>query len=312
MLLIDGARYELWIPDKEVEDFHPIVKEHIKDIFGENSLFIEANKLTSDAGKGSIPDGFVIVFGDKPEWHILEMELSSHDVYKHVVDQVGRFISGIGNTNTQRRVVEAIYQEVTQSKLRKAEFEEKIGSGETYKFLNDLISKHPVLTVIIEEKTVELAEAIGLLKYSPIKIIEFQTLRRVGAESVHAHLFEPLYNREVLKSENKEIITSHESKPETEKGTGRATIVLREGYFTNKYLIVKKYDGYLFPEKNNSITLVTDIGETEVIVTDTKNNKMLYKGLSEWYQYHSELKVGDKVRITIIEPQKKYRLEIVK
>jgi hypothetical protein len=67
MLLIDGARYELWTPEKEVEEFHPIVKEHIQDIFGQNYIFVEPNKLISVAGQGSIPDGFVITFGEKPE-----------------------------------------------------------------------------------------------------------------------------------------------------------------------------------------------------------------------------------------------------
>jgi len=193
MLLIDGAKFEEWTPQKEVEEFHPIVKEHIKDIFGEQSFFLEASKLKSEAGKGSIPDGFVIILGEKPEWHILEMELSSHDVYKHVVDQVGRFINGIGSTSTQHKIVEAIYQEIIQNKVLKAEFEEIIGSNEVYKSLNDLISKPPVLTVIIEEKTPELEEALSLLRYSPINIVEFQTFRRAGTESVHAHLFKPLH-----------------------------------------------------------------------------------------------------------------------
>jgi hypothetical protein len=196
MLLIDGARYELWTPEKEVEEFHPIVKEHIKDIFGENSIFIEPNKLISDAGKGSIPDGFVITFGEKPEWHIIEIELSNHDIYKHIIDQVGRFINGIGSTNTQRKIIDAIYQEVSRNKVRKAEFEEYVGSNEIYKFLNDLISKPPTLTIIIEMKTSGLDEALNLLRYSPIKIVEFQTFKSNNNRLIHAHLFTPIYTTE--------------------------------------------------------------------------------------------------------------------
>jgi hypothetical protein len=192
MLFIDGAKFILWTPAKEEEEFHPIVKEHIKDIFGEQSIFFEASKFISAAGKGSIPDGIVITFGIKPEWHIIEIELSSHQVYVHIVDQVGRFINGIANKNTQTRIVESIYHEVTQSKLRKAELEEKIASSEIYKYLNDLVSNPPTLTIIIEKKTSELEEAIGLLKYSPINIVEFQTFQRIGAEAIHIHSIEPL------------------------------------------------------------------------------------------------------------------------
>ena len=104
------------------------------------------------------------------------MELPGHDVYKHIVDQVGRFITGVGNTATQRKIVEAIYHEISQSNRRKADAEEKIGSGEIYKYLNDLISSPPVLTIIIEEKTPELEEALSLFQYSPIKIIELKHL----------------------------------------------------------------------------------------------------------------------------------------
>ncbi len=193
MLLIDGVRYEEWIPEKEVEEFQPMVKEHVQDIFGNKSKYIEARRLKSKAGIGSIPDGFVIICGDSPQWHIVEVELSAHQLYDHIVNQVGRFVNGIKNPVTQKNIVDTIYQEITGSKMSKVEVEEAIGSGEIHKFLTDLISLPPILAIVIEKKTPELGEAINLLKYSPIKIIEFRTFRRVGAEAVHAHLFEPLY-----------------------------------------------------------------------------------------------------------------------
>jgi hypothetical protein len=63
MLLIDGVKYQEWTPQKEVEEFHPLVKEHIKEIFGTDSIFIEGSALKSASGIGSLPDGFVIMFG---------------------------------------------------------------------------------------------------------------------------------------------------------------------------------------------------------------------------------------------------------
>ncbi len=194
MLLIDGVKYELWTPQKEVEEFHPHVKEHYREIFGANSFFIEGKRLESESGKGSVPDGFVLTLGEATQWHIVEMELSTHQLYDHIVNQVGRFINGVKNTVTQRKIIEAIYQQIQENKQRKAEFEEAIGSGEIYKFLSDLISKSPVLTIIIEERTRELDEALDILRYSPIKIVEFQTFIREGVGlAVHAHLFVPLY-----------------------------------------------------------------------------------------------------------------------
>jgi hypothetical protein len=222
MLIIDGVKYEEWIPEKEVEEFQPIVKEHVQDIFGNESEYIEARRLKSKAGIGSVPDGFVIIFSDSPQWHIVEVELSSHQLYDHIVNQVGRFINGIKNPVTQKNIIDTIYQEITGSKISKVEVEEAIGSGEIHKFLTDLISLPPILTIIIEKKTQELEEAINLLKYSPIKIVEFRTFTREGVElSVHAHLFEPLYQ-----PPPKKIIITEVAKQEItpmQKGRKRVT-----------------------------------------------------------------------------------------
>ena len=36
MLIIDGVKYELWIPPNE-DEFERVVKEHAQEIFGEQS-----------------------------------------------------------------------------------------------------------------------------------------------------------------------------------------------------------------------------------------------------------------------------------
>ena len=128
------------------------------------------------------------------------------------MNQVGKFINGIKNPVTQKNIIDTIYQEITGSKISKVEVEEAIGSGEIHKFLTDLISLPPILTIVIEKRTQELEEAINLLKYSPIKIVEFQTFtrERVGL-NVHAHLFEPLFqragslgNQKIIRTEERE------------------------------------------------------------------------------------------------------------
>jgi len=49
MLLINGVKYNLWIPQKE-EQLEETVKEHSKEIFEENSLYFDLKqKLTSKA-----------------------------------------------------------------------------------------------------------------------------------------------------------------------------------------------------------------------------------------------------------------------
>lgn len=197
MLIIDGVRYEEWIPSSE-DEFEQVVKEHTQEIFGEQSIYLDRKqKLKSLSGIGSIPDGYVIIPGDSPQWHIVEVELSSHPLHDHIVSQVGRFISGVNNPRARAEIIGAIYGEINRDEFLKLKIKQVIGQTEIYKFLSDLISKPPVLTIIIEKHTQGLREAISTLAHPEIEVVEFQTFTREGVGlSVHAHLFSPLYRGE--------------------------------------------------------------------------------------------------------------------
>ena len=194
MLLIDGVKYELWTPSTE-DELEQMVKEHAQDIFGEKSIYLDRKqKLKSLSGIGSIPDGYVITFGDSSHWHIVEVELSSHPLHDHIVSQVSRFISGISNPNIQRNIVNAIDGEINRDDVLRLRLRKAIESTEIYKFLSELISKQPTLTIIIEKDTEELREALSTLRYPQIKVVEFRTFVREGVGlAVHAHLFQPVY-----------------------------------------------------------------------------------------------------------------------
>ena len=78
MLLIDGVRY-LETPPKDEDELEKMVVEHAQEIFGGNSIYLDLkHKIKSKSGVGSIPDGYAIILGKSPQWHIVEVELSSH------------------------------------------------------------------------------------------------------------------------------------------------------------------------------------------------------------------------------------------
>lgn len=197
MLLIDGVKYEEWVPQgpRAEDEFEGVVKEHTQDIFGVKSIYLDRKlKLQSLSGIGSIPDGYVIIVGDSPHWHIVEVELSSHPLHEHIVPQIGRFISGISNPNVQRGIVNEIYEEISKDDFLKLRLRKAIEPTEIYRFLTDVISKQPILTIIIEKDTEELREALNTLRYPQINVVEFQTFVREGVGlSVHVHSFQPLY-----------------------------------------------------------------------------------------------------------------------
>jgi len=311
MLLIDGVKYELWTPPTE-DEFEQVVKEHTQEIFGEKSIYFDRKqKLKSLAGIGSIPDGYALILGDVPHWHIVEVELSSHPLDQHIVSQVSKFIIGIKNPYTQREIALAMYTlyteyaEVTRDGFLRLKVEQPIRANEIFKFLSDIISKQPTLTIIIEKDTEGLREAISTLRYPEIKVVEFQTFTREGIGlPVHAHLFEPLYK----------AIPQVEAKPQIKPTVGESfEVTLPPSCMKYYYIHVPVQKKHLFPNSKTSIELETDVG---LIATgfniDPAWGAWLQKGLSDWFKAHKELKAGDKIRFTVIEPMKKYRFETVR
>lgn len=305
MLLIDGVKYHEWTPTNEKE-FERIVSEHASEIFGENSIYIDRKlKLQSLSGIGSIPDGYVITFKGAPQWHIIEVELSSHDLYNHIVPQVGRFISGINNLSTQKIVAEAIYHAIISEELLYMRMDKVVQSGEIYKFLADLISKPPVITIVIEKDTPELGDALSALAHPTKNVVELRTFTReeIGLP-VHAHLFEPLYKeigpirKELTNAEKKEIESQF--------------IFIRVENFWVRYRrlrIASEYLVFLSLSHDMSFELETDVG-----IINTKIDKWneICVGMGKWYKAHPELKAGDIVTFRVLEPMKKYRLDIEK
>ena len=218
MLLIDGVKYELWNPPSE-DEFEAVVKEHMNEIFGEQCIYLDKKqKLKSLSGIGSIPDGLAIILGAQPELHIVEYELSSHDVYGHIVSQISKFINGLLNSTTRQKIARIIYDEISGDQLLKIRVEQALHSSEIFKFSIELLENKPILTVIIENKTEELSEALNPFSYQNIKdmkIVEFQTFVREGVGLyVHAHSFEPIYTFKT------KLVTndfSHENIPSMEK-----------------------------------------------------------------------------------------------
>lgn len=322
MLLIDGVKYKEWTPKGEnaEDEFERIVKEHARDIFGEQSIYLDTKqKLKSRSGIGSIPDGYAIVLGGQPDWHIVEVELSSHPLYEHIVPQVSRFINGIKNPSTQKDIVNALYQEIDSDESLKLRLKKAIGQTEIYKFVSDLVSRVPVVTIIIEKHTEQLDEAISALAHPQIKIVEFQTFTREGVSlAVHAHSFEPLYR--TIPSERVTTPIKVKTSPPTVELEDQLEITVRNPSFIKFHLFyIPKPMRRFFPGYKIPFNLETDIGEIETYVASAKVGTQvgdldagvfIQANLAEWYRRHQTIKVGDKVIFDAIEPMKRYRLKI--
>ena len=192
IVLIDGVRYRLVIPDNEAA-LEEAIKSNFQHIFGPDSFYLDVKKLIkSKAGIASIPDGYVILFEPKARWCILEVELASHSIYDHIVPQLTKFNRGIENSSSRKKIVEMFYSIINEDEVLKAKLKQQIKTGEIYKFISDLISENPLIVVAIEQRTDELEEALRDIR-GDVRVLEFQTFQREGiTEQINAYVFEPL------------------------------------------------------------------------------------------------------------------------
>ena len=176
-----------------------------------------------------------------------------------------------------------------------------------HRFLSDSFSNRlPIINIIIDKSWSALEEAVRKITPPP-RIIEFQTFRRVEAETVHAHLFEPLYEPIAAKAT---IISERLAGSED---AIEVTIGWRT-YKTWLALFLPEDKRPFFPDDKVRFELETDKGiiETSVAGTDSRSGPYIQRNTKDFFEAHPELKFRDEVRFTVIERMKKYRLEIVK
>lgn len=192
VLLIDGVRYHHISPDSE-EILEKAIKDNYQHIFGPDSFYFDLKrKIRSTAGIGSIPDAYVIFFDPNPKLCILEVELASHPLYDHLIPQLTKFNRGIADSSTRKKIVDRFYATINSDEVLKARIKRRIGSGEIYKFLSDLISENPLIVVAIDERTDELKEVLSEIRGN-VKILEFKSFCREGvSDPLNAYVFNPI------------------------------------------------------------------------------------------------------------------------
>ena len=224
MILIDGVKYEPWTPPSE-DEFEKLVSQHAEEIFGKDAKYFDLkHKLASKAGTGSIPDGYVITLGDKPQVQIVELELASHTL-QHIVSQMVNIINGIENPTTQQKICNTIEDGVNEDEIFAAKIAKATKPVAIHRFLSDGFSNTlPTINIIIDKSSTALEEAIGKIAPPP-KIIEFQTLTRenVGL-AVHAHLFKPLYAESSSDGPRAGVIKIGTQKEEGQRSGKRVTV----------------------------------------------------------------------------------------
>lgn len=195
ILIKDGVKYQLWKPKNEVNVFEPMVKDHVVDIFGKNSLWFNKIKIPTIPGINRIPDGFVIDFTNK-KWYLIELKILCDDAINRIGDQISDDEEIPDNITALRKIAQTINEQIEDEKIKVS--------------VSDIILTYkPKIIVIIDNLNGIPGEQFRKRAKKADKIIEFKTYVRVKnnysgiIEDIKIHEFEPIYPIEFLPEKKK-------------------------------------------------------------------------------------------------------------
>ena len=192
-----GNTYSLYNYEKESQ-FESMIIENVDSIFGKNGIYFDFKKLIGKQKKGaSIPDGYYLdlTFHNEPQLYLVEVELSGHDVYGHIGNQLLRF--GTSSDTAKHKIKTLLLEHINSNSDKKKKLIEFVKQSK-YDNINELLDKviyenKPSAIIIIDEATEDLYTMLNQLTM-PVDVIEAQTYVCRGK---HLYRFTP-FNDDVL------------------------------------------------------------------------------------------------------------------
>lgn len=137
------------------EELTDLFSKNYGNIISDKSLFIKIEKQVKSKSfknfKHSISDGFLLVWDNPttPSLYITEIELEKHDIDKHILPQLGNFISFIQSASIEElnAVRNFLYNEIKKNKQIFDKLQKDTGK-EVYELLDNSMEDLQILLVI--------------------------------------------------------------------------------------------------------------------------------------------------------------------
>ncbi len=199
-ILQNNKRYEYLAFENE-EEFEKAVIKHASELFGEQVIYLDSKKLISRRGewRGGIPDGFLIDMTDPTDPHLyfVENELASHDVYKHIAEQVARFLASATVDTVQIRSKITSYIRSNQNVLSDIEAKIKKTQFHNIEELLIALTEKPIRVVVaIDDETDDLNHVLSVFHNKPDTVV----LKRYANKDDCVYVCEPMREELVLSS----------------------------------------------------------------------------------------------------------------
>ena len=175
-ILYNGRTYNYYEYNKE-EEFEREVVSISNEIFGDNSIYIDVKKRIGEDKILTIPDGYLIDFSFKtePRLCIIENELSIHDTFKHIGEQLLKF--SISYKNSGRKIKKYLLENILKDNEKKKKINticSAAGMRNIDALLEDIIFEKEVSAiVIIDDITSDLENVLSQLTMKT-DTVEFQ------------------------------------------------------------------------------------------------------------------------------------------
>lgn len=192
LLLKDGVKYLPYEYSSE-EELAKMVTEHIKEIFGANSLYFDPQTMKTQIGIIARNDGIILTLNQN-QWYILEVEMAEHSLHRHIIPQITKFNIAYQQTETKRKLAEALTTLIQQDPHKKATMQiSKI--DDVHKYITETIETPPIIAIITDQTTPELDAICKNLPFKT-KTTHLKTYTRENTGiNVHIHQFTPLYEK---------------------------------------------------------------------------------------------------------------------
>lgn len=186
-LVHGGGTWELTEPKNE-EEFERAIVAHSYAIFGPSRIYIDCKRrIGTHTGIKNIPDGYLVDLTSKtkPRLYVVENELSSHPLYKHVGQQLLEF--SVSFKATQRLARDILLDQIRKDKETRKKCEDYVreaGLRNLDKMVSYLVEDQPFRALlIINEADEELFSLIKKFTFD-VEVIEFEAYKNEEGESI--------------------------------------------------------------------------------------------------------------------------------
>ncbi|SRR6266567_3125977 len=182
-----------------------LAEAHARQIFGENTLYFPLKKKISTKLQSRVTDGLLLDFATKtnPVIHVVEYELSSHDLRRIVVPQLRGFAKAFDLEETIRDVRDAIDKEITSNPETVKEFMRLAGEHtEIYRTLNNALHADMDILLVYDRIPENFDKILDEEDFDvELLLMEFRTFENEGKL---IHLVNPLSSLETGKADGGE------------------------------------------------------------------------------------------------------------